>query len=118
MIVCSSSATCSSTCGKCVPSTRPLDESAVMPAGALVRFEGRKRAGQPLRESGHISRRDLLERSLCDIAGNDGRKAPVVWTAKRANPRDAQLVRVEPGGRLDRRAGGSGSRHAETIPPP
>ena len=73
---------------------------------------------QPLGESGDVGRRDFFERAQPDVAGDDGREAPVVGAAKRADARDAQLIRIELDGRLDRRAGGSGSRHAEAIPPP
>ena len=57
----------------------------------------RNRFGESLVEAWYVRRADLLEAAQLNVAGDYRGESPVIWAAKRADPRYLQLVRVYQG---------------------
>ena len=72
----------------------PLDEAAGRAERAGMAGERRQCVEQAVVEPGRVDGAYGLERTEPDVARDDRCKAPVVGTAKRADSRDPQLVRV------------------------
>jgi hypothetical protein len=72
-----------------------LDESAGRAARAWMFAKRRERGEQSVGEAGDAGRRDGLECTETDVARDDWRQAPIVWSAECAQSRDAQFVWVD-----------------------
>ncbi len=69
-----------------------LDEAARRTARAGMLMQRREQARQALDEARNVGRGDRIEVAERDVAGDDGREAPVVGPAQRAKARDAQIL--------------------------